>query len=83
MQCCIIKKIIILTKLVTDTIHAVIPKKYEKYPSTTILKHDNVLAKVNISPYVRLLHMMSYDAYSITIYVRTMIILGISHEQNE
>ena len=46
----IINKIIILTKSRTDTIHAVIPMKYRKYPSTTILKHANVLAEVNKSP---------------------------------
>ena len=40
----------IITKLGTDTIHAVIPKKYQKYPSTTILKHEMFLAKVNKSP---------------------------------
>ena len=45
----IINKIIILTKLVTDTIHAVIPIKYQRYPSTPLLKHANVLAKLNKS----------------------------------
>ena len=34
----------------TDMIHSVIPKKYQKYPSTTILKHMNVLDKVNKIP---------------------------------
>ena len=46
----IINKIVILTKRGTDTIHAVIPEKYQKYPSTTILEHANVLAKVNKLP---------------------------------
>ena len=36
-QCDIINKIKIWTKRGTDTIHAVLPKKYQKYPSTTIL----------------------------------------------
>ena len=39
-------KIIILIKQGIYTMHAVIPTKYQKYPSTTILKHMNVLAKV-------------------------------------
>ena len=30
--------------------HAAIPKKNQKYPSTTILKHANVFAKVNKLP---------------------------------
>ena len=46
----IINKVKVLTKKVTDTIHAVIPMKYQKYPSTTILKHENVLAKENKFP---------------------------------
>ena len=46
----IINKLKILTKQGTDTIHAVIPKKHQKYPWTTILTHENVLAKVNKSP---------------------------------
>ena len=49
-QCDIISKIVILTKQGTDTIHAIIPMKYHKCLSTTILKHVNVLAKVNKSP---------------------------------
>ena len=31
----------------TNKIHAAISKKYQNYPPTTILKHANVLAKVN------------------------------------
>ena len=46
-QCDIINKVIILTKRGTDTMHAAIPKKYQKYPSTTILKHNHVLDKEN------------------------------------
>ena len=76
----IINKIIILTKQVTDMIHAVIPTKYHKYPSTTILKHVNLLDKINKTPYVRLLNMTPHDAYSITIHVRTMNMSDISHK---
>ena len=43
-------KINILTKQGTDTIYAVILMKYQKYPSNTILKYANILAKVNILP---------------------------------
>ena len=43
----IINKITIITRLGTYTIHAIIPNKYQKYPSTTILKHANYLDKVN------------------------------------
>ena len=46
----IINIIKISTKRGTDTIHDVIPKKYQLYPSTTILNNMNVLAKVNESP---------------------------------
>ena len=42
----------------TDTIHAVFLVNYQKNPSTTILKHVNILDKVNISPYVILIDMM-------------------------
>ena len=57
----ITSKIIILTKRGTDTIHDVIQTKYHKYPSTTILKHVNVLAKVNKSHYMRLLNMTPHN----------------------
>ena len=50
----IINKMIILTKQGTDMIHAIITAKYQKFTSTTILKHTNVLAKVNKLPYVSL-----------------------------
>ena len=43
----IINKIVVLTKQGTDTAHTIIPTKYQKYPSTTINKHANVLAIVN------------------------------------
>ena len=46
----IINKIKILTKRSSDTIHVVIPMKYQKNTSTTILKHKNILAKLNKSP---------------------------------
>ena len=51
-----------VTKLGSDTIHDIIPKKYHKYPSNTILKHKNLLAKVNKSPWGCLHHMTSHDA---------------------
>ena len=62
-------------------IHAIITTKYQKYPSITILKYVNVLAKVNNSPQGSLLNMTPHDNYSITIHVRTMTISEISHEQ--
>ena len=40
----IINKIIILTNRGADGIYTVILAKYHNYPSTTILKHVNVLA---------------------------------------
>ena len=46
-QCGTINKIKVLTKQVTDILHDVIQKKDQKYLSTTILKHANVLDKVN------------------------------------
>ena len=46
----IINKTKILTKQVSDMIHDVILTKYQKYTLNTILKHANVLAKVNKSP---------------------------------
>ena len=72
-----------LTKRGSDTIHAVIPKKYQKYPSNPILKHANVLDEVNKSPWGFLLNMPSHDAYSIPIHVHTMTLADISHEQKE
>ena len=43
----IINKIIILTKIGTDTIYSVIPNRYQNYTSTTIPKHAIILAKLN------------------------------------
>ena len=77
------KQIRILTKQGTDTIHAVTQKKYHNYPSTTILKHVNVLDKVNKLSYVRLHNMMPHYAYIITIHVRKVTLGEISHEQKE
>ena len=57
--------------------------KYHKYPSTTILKHANVLDKVNKLPNVSLLNIMSHDAYIITIHLCKMTITDISHKQKE
>ena len=60
-------------------IHAVVLTKYQKYPPTTILKHVNVLTKVNKWPYVSLHNMMPHDSYSIPIHVRRMTLLGMNH----
>ena len=79
----IINKTEILTKQGKYTIHAVVPNKYQKYPSTTILKHVNILAKVNKSPYGCLHNITPHGAYIITIHVRTVIVADISHEQKE
>ena len=46
----VINKIMILNKQGSDMINDVIPTKYQKYLSITILEHANVLAKVNKSP---------------------------------
>ena len=43
-------KIKISTRRGTDIIHAVILAKCQKYPSTTILKNENVLDTLNKSP---------------------------------
>ena len=58
----IINKITILIKQGTDKIHAIIPTKYQKYPSTTILKHTNILDKLNKLPNGRSHNMMPHDA---------------------
>ena len=47
----IIYIIIMLTKQGTNTIHAGIPTKYQKYPSTTIPKQPIFLAEANPSPW--------------------------------
>ena len=62
-------------------VHAIILTKYQKYPSTTILKYVNILAKVNKLPSFCLHKMKPHDAYSITIHVCTMTLAKISHEQ--
>ena len=66
----------------TDKKYAVIPTKHQKYSSTTILKHVDVLAKVNKSPYAHLLYMTPHGAYIIKIHVCKMTISEIGHEQN-
>ena len=76
-------KIIILNKLGSDMIHEVIPKKYQKYFSTTILEHANFLAKVNKSPEEHLHNITPHDDYSIKIDVRTVTLEDIIHEQKE
>ena len=45
-------------------IYNVIPKKYHNYTSTKILKHANILTKLNKLTYVHLLNMAPHDAYS-------------------
>ena len=79
----IINKIVILTKQGTDKIHAVIPKKYWKYPWTTILKDAIFLAKVKKLPYRRLTNMNPHGAYIIIIHVSTVTLADISPKQKE
>ena len=43
----IINKIKVSAKRGSDKIHAIIMTKYQKCPSSTILKHENVLVKLN------------------------------------
>ena len=79
----IINNIIILTKQDADMIYTIIPTKHQNYPSTKILNHANVLAKVNKSPYERLLGMAPHDAYILTIHVLTMTLVYIIHKQKD
>ena len=79
----IINNIIILAKRGTYMVQAVIPKKCHKYPSTKILKHANVLAKVNKMPWGYLHNMAPHDAYSIPIHVRTVTLAEMSHRQKK
>ena len=72
-----------LIKQGTYMILAVILTKYQKHPSTTILKHVNFLAKLNKSPSDHLNNMTPHETYSITIYVCTINLADISHEQKE
>ena len=44
------------TDTIVKTIHAVIMKKYQKYPSSAKLKHVNIFSEVNPLPYVSLLN---------------------------
>ena len=55
--------------------------KYQKYPSTTIIKHANGLAKLDKSTQGRLHNTTSHDAYSIKIHVRTANLADISDKQ--
>ena len=64
-------------------IHDVIPTKYQKYFSTTILEHANFLDKVNKSPWEHLHNMAPHYAYIITINVHTATLADITHEQKE
>ena len=77
-KCDIINQIKILTKRVTYMINAVIPKEYQKYPSTTILEHANDLAKVNKYTYGCLPSMAPHENYSIKIHVLTVTLADIS-----
>ena len=61
-------------------IHDVIPTKYQKYFSTTILEHAKVLAKVNKSPYDHLHNNKPHEDYSITIPICTVTLEDIIHE---
>ena len=71
----------ILNKRGSDIIYDVIPSKYQKYFSTTILEHAKFLVKVNKSPEEYLHNITSYDDYSITIHVHAVTLAYISHEQ--
>ena len=79
----IINKIKISAKRGSDTIHAIIMTKYQKCPSTTILKHENVLSKLNELNCGRSQNMTLHDAYSIPIHVSTMNPSDIIHKQKE
>ena len=48
-----------------DIIYVIILVKYQKYPSNKILKHANVLAKVNKSPWGILHNTTPNNAYNI------------------
>ena len=55
--------------------------KFQKYPSTTILKHVNILSEANKPPRGCLHHMMPHVAYSITIHVHKMTVADISNKK--
>ena len=67
----------------TYKIHSVITTKYQKYPSTIMIKHVGVLDHVNKFTFVRLLNITPHDAYIITTHICTMTIAYISHKQKE
>ena len=79
----IINKIAILPKQGKDVKHDVIQTKNHKYPSTTILKDVNDLAKANKSPWGLLHNMTPHDAYSILTHICTITQVNISHKQKE
>ena len=58
-------------------------QKCQKYTSNKILKHGNVLDKVNKLPYGHLHNMTPHDAYIITIHISTVTLADISHEHKE
>ena len=72
-----------LNKRGSDTIHDVIPTKYQKYSSKTIIKHAIFLDKLNKLPQGRLIYLPSHNAYSIPIHVRTMTLAEINHTKKE
>ena len=64
-------------------IHDAIPKKYQKYPFITILKHGNVVAKVNKLHCGHLDIVTPYENYGNKIHVTSMTPMYISHEQKK
>ena len=60
--------------------HDIIPKKYQKYFSTTILEHANFLDEVNKSPQEYLHNITPHDNYSITINVSTATLAVLEYE---
>ena len=79
----VIDKVTTITKQVTDAIHAIILRKYQKYPSNKIFIHAIFLAEVNKSPLGRLHNMTPHEAYRNTIHVHTMTLAGIIPKQNK
>ena len=64
-------------------IHDVIPTKYHRYLSTTIIEHAIVMSKVNKSRYGHLHNMTPHYAYSIIIHVLIVTLGNISREQKK
>ena len=66
-----------------DTMHTAIPTKYQKYPSITILKHTNVLTKLNKSSWGILHDITPHGAYTIPVHVHTVTLADSSHKKKE